>query len=67
MKDFMNNEWNSECIGCEIGKGAIIPPGGIIKETENFLIQQDLEVPIKGFLNNSIKKTYKINGSISFG
>jgi len=32
MKDFMNNEWKSECIACEIGKGNIIPPGGIIKD-----------------------------------
>lgn len=44
----MNKEWDSKCIACEIGKGTIIPPGGIIKETENFFIQQDIEVSIKG-------------------
>ena len=59
MKDFMNNEWKSECIACEIGKGNIIPPGGIIKETENFFIQQDLEVPLKGFLIIASKKHLK--------
>ena len=59
MKDFMNNEWKSECIACEIGKGNIIPPGGIIKETENFFIQQDLETPLKGFLVIVSKKHLK--------
>lgn len=55
----MNNEWKSECIACEIGKGNIIPPGGIIKETENFFIQQDLEIPLKGFLIIASKKHLK--------
>ncbi|WP_346889882.1 HIT family hydrolase [Clostridium sp. UBA1056] len=59
MKDFMNNEWKSECIACEIDKGNIIPPGGIIKETENFFIQQDLETPLKGFLVIVSKKHLK--------
>lgn len=56
MNDFMNNEFKSECIACEIGKGNIIPPCGIIKETKNFFIQQDLEIPIKGFLIIASKK-----------
>jgi diadenosine tetraphosphate (Ap4A) HIT family hydrolase len=55
----MNNEWKFECIACEIGKGNIIPPGGIIKETENFFIQQDLETPLKGFLVIVSKKHLK--------
>lgn len=59
MKDFLNNEWKSECIACEIGKGKITPPGGIIKETENFFIQQDLEIPLKGFLIIASKKHLK--------
>jgi diadenosine tetraphosphate (Ap4A) HIT family hydrolase len=59
MKDFMDNEWKSKCIACEIGKGNIIPPGGIIKETENFFIQQDLEIPLKGFLIIASKKHLK--------
>ena len=59
MKDFMDNEWNSDCIACEIGKCTIIPPGGIIMETENFFMQQDLEVPLKGFLIIASKKHIK--------
>lgn len=66
MKDFMNNEWKSECIACEIGKGNIIPPGGIIKETENFFIQQDLEIPLKGFLIIASKKHIKSITQLTF-
>lgn len=50
IKDFMNNEWSCKCIGCAIGSGQIIPPGGIITETKNFVLHQDPEVPVKGFL-----------------
>ena len=65
MKDFMNNEWKSECIACEIGKGNIIPPGGIIYETDNFFIQQDLETPLKGFLVIVSKKHLKSIAQLS--
>lgn len=65
MKDFMNNEWKFECIACEIGKGNVIPPGGIIKETENFFIQQDLETPLKGFLVIVSKKHLKSIAQLS--
>lgn len=50
IKDFMSNEWSCKCIGCAIGSGQIIPPGGIITETKNFVLHQDPEVPVKGFL-----------------
>lgn len=50
IKDFMNNEWSCKCIGCSIGSGEIMPPGDIITETKNFVLHQDPEVPIKGFL-----------------
>ena len=59
IKDFMNNEWVGKCIGCLIGSGEIIPPGGIITETENFVLHQDPEVPIKGFLIIESKKHIK--------
>jgi diadenosine tetraphosphate (Ap4A) HIT family hydrolase len=59
IKDFMNNEWSGKCIGCLIGNGEIIPPGGIITETKNFVLHQDPEVPIKGFLIIDSKKHIK--------
>lgn len=65
MKDFMNNEWNSECIACEMGKANVTPPGGIIKETKNFFIQQDLETPLKGFLVIVSKKHLKSIAQLS--
>lgn len=50
IKDFINNEWSCKCIGCSIGSREVAPPGGIITETKNFVLHQDPEVPIKGFL-----------------
>ena len=49
-KDILNNEFEVECIGCALVDKTLIPIGGIIKETENFILHQDPEVPIKGFL-----------------
>ena len=45
-----------DCIGCAISSGRIVPPGGVIKETGNFLLHQDPEVPIEGFLILTAKK-----------
>ena len=38
------------CIGCAIAKKEIEVIGGIIAETENFNVSNDLECPIPGFL-----------------
>ncbi len=38
-----------ECIGCDITSGRIVPPGGMIAETEHFVLHQDPEVPIRAF------------------
>ena len=56
IKDFIDNEWSCKCIGCSIGNGDAVPPGGIITETKNFVLHQDPEVPIKGFLIIASKK-----------
>lgn len=56
IKDFTNNEWSCKCIGCSIGIGEVVPPGGIITETKNFIVHQDPEIPIKGFLIIASKK-----------
>jgi diadenosine tetraphosphate (Ap4A) HIT family hydrolase len=45
-----NHEIECECVGCAIAAGELTPPGGIIAETANFILHQDPEVPIKGFL-----------------
>lgn len=50
FKDFMNNQWPDQCMGCAIGKGDMLPPGGIIYDTKNFVLHQDPDVPLSGFL-----------------
>lgn len=65
IKDFMNNEWTCNCIGCSIGNGEIVPPGGIITDTKNFVLHQDPEVPIKGFLIIATKRHIKSISELS--
>lgn len=60
----MSETMNKKCTGCNIVTGEIKPIGGIIYETENFLLFQDPEVPIKGFLIVQAKK--HINSIIDF-
>jgi diadenosine tetraphosphate (Ap4A) HIT family hydrolase len=64
IKDILNKEW--ECIGCGIGAGKITPPGGVIVETKNFVLHQDPEVPIKGFLIIASKAHIKSISELSF-
>jgi diadenosine tetraphosphate (Ap4A) HIT family hydrolase len=53
--DILNREWTCQCIGCAIASGEVLSPGGIIAETKNFRLDQDPEIPIKGFLIISSK------------
>ncbi len=39
-----------DCLGCSISSDSVVPPGGIIKTTDHFVLHQDPEVPIAGFL-----------------
>ena len=48
--DILNREWTCQCIGCQIASGEVVTPGGMIAETKNFRLDQDPEIPIKGFL-----------------
>ncbi len=56
MKDFMGNTYYYDCLGCEIGKKNIIPPGGVIYEDESFVLAGDPEIPLNGFLIISAKQ-----------
>ena len=60
----MSDIINKKCTGCAIVNGKIISTGGIIHETDNFLLFQDPEVPIKGFLIVQAKK--HVNSIIDF-
>ena len=59
VTDILNNHFEVECIGCAMADKSLSSVGGIIKETENFIVQQDLEVPIKGFLIIASKQHIK--------
>ena len=59
VTDILNNYFEVECIGCALANKRLVPIGGIIKETENFILVQDIEVPIKGFLIISSKRHIK--------
>ncbi|WP_291569331.1 HIT family protein [Clostridium sp. UBA4548] len=56
FKDFMNNQWPDQCMGCSVGNGDMLPPGGIIYDTKNFVLHQDPDVPLSGFLIVAAKK-----------
>ena len=63
MKDLTGNlvEINN-CMGCEIIKGDLKPFGGILFKNENFIIAQDFELPIDGFIIiTSIRHISKYN------
>ena len=62
----MSDMINKKCTGCSVVNGELIPVGGVIYETKNFVLAQDAEVPLKGFLiiqskkhTNSIKEFNK--------
>lgn len=56
MVDFLGNTYEYECMGCSIEKGEIVPPGGIIYEDEYFILAQDPEIPIEGFIIINTKR-----------
>ena len=49
-KDFLGNEWDGNCMGCAISEGSISIPGGLIKRTQYFFVNQDPLIPLPGFL-----------------
>lgn len=56
VTDFLNNDWDVDCIGCCIANGSMKVPGGIIRETKNFYLHQDPEIPIEGFMIIAAKR-----------
>ena len=60
----MSDVINKKCTGCSVVNRELITIGGIIYETENFILAQDAEVPLKGFLIIQAKK--HVNSIINF-
>jgi diadenosine tetraphosphate (Ap4A) HIT family hydrolase len=50
ITDIQNIHYTCDCVGCAIAAGEIVPPGGLIYESEHFVLHQDPEVPVRGFL-----------------
>ena len=38
------------CLGCEIFNGKLTPFGGVLCQDEHFVVTQDFELPIDGFI-----------------
>ena len=56
--DIFNKEIDltDKCLGCEIQNKNVIPPYGILYETKNFNVMQDVETPIPAFMIIASKK-----------
>ena len=51
IKDLTGKSYNiNDCLGCEIAKENILPFGGMLFKNENFVVVQDFELPINGFI-----------------
>lgn len=48
--DIQGNKHDVKCIACAIQGGKIVLPIERIAETKNFVVEQDLEWPIEGFI-----------------
>ncbi|MEN8173323.1 MAG: HIT family hydrolase [Chloroflexota bacterium] len=48
--DFLGKEWHIDCMGCAVGDGSMLVPGGMIQRTEHFCVHQDPLIPLPGFL-----------------
>jgi diadenosine tetraphosphate (Ap4A) HIT family hydrolase len=66
IKDILNQQWDCKCIGCSIGNGEMIPPGGILINTTNFVLHQDPEIPISAFLIIASKKHIKSISELTY-
>lgn len=66
IRDINDNRVNfSGCFGCNIVSGNIEPFGGILYKSNNFIVAQDFELPIPGFIVISSIKHYIYLSSLS--
>lgn len=51
FKDIEGVEYdNINCLGCSINDGTLKPFGGILYRSKSFVVSQDFELPINGFI-----------------
>ena len=57
IRDLEGKEWEyGECLSCAINSKKVQPFGGIIYETNGFILTQDFSRPINGFMVISAKR-----------
>lgn len=49
-----------ECVSCALTSGLITPPGGVIFESSNFHVHQDVAYPIKGLVILASKRHFGV-------
>ena len=54
--DILGRHWKYDCMGCSIANKEMDLPGGILYENESFLLHQDPNNPIPGFLIIAMKR-----------
>lgn len=57
-KNFLGEKAEVKCVGCAIAEGEFSVPGGILLETEHFLLHQDPEYAIESFFIISAKRHF---------
>ena len=51
FKDIDGVEYNNvNCLSCSINDGTLKPFGGILYRSKSFVVSQDFELPINGFI-----------------
>ena len=63
--DLLGNEIEFECLGCDVARHKLIPPGGYVYEDDFINVSADPEIPIPGFVVLGIKKHVRTMNELS--
>ena len=63
--DLLGNEIEFECLGCDVARHKLIPPGGYVYEDDFINVSADPEIPITGFMVLGIKKHVRTMNELS--
>lgn len=54
--DILGRKWKYECMSCDIAKGKLELPGGLIYEDKYITVGADTEIPLNGFIIIATKR-----------
>ena len=63
--DLLGNEIEFECLGCDVARHKLIPPGEYVYEDDFINVSADPEIPIPGFMVLGIKKHVRTMNELS--